>query len=399
MKKWLWIAVVIIFLWIAYATYARWREKVEQEENIHYEKEQTLLVVVSEDESLSFTLYKAGETLEMAQAITITDSFPIWLSAGNYFLQVKHGENILYYPASILGYRSGPDRDGALAITLRRMPTEYPPRLLRELPECVYIPAGSFVIGDKHNPREPHYVWLPAYFIAPFEVTNAEFRAFQVAKDGYVDDANWSEEGRKWRSRNPSRALSTIKEGDTLWKRFGQPDQPVTEVTWYEAAAFCQWLTRKIGDRKWIYSLPTEAEWEKAARGPDHLDYGLSNVVSDREGSLYNWKKNPDAPITVVGIGVSQSKYRPNRYGLYHTSGNVAEWTLSIHQPYSRDNPYQDHDARNRLNSTEMRVVRGGSWYSASTALLLLSYRDAFLPDVCSNEKGFRIVARRLPNT
>ena len=100
--------------------------------------------------------------------------------------------------------------------------------------------------------------------------------------------------------------------------------------------------------------------------------------------------------MTVLGIRDSQASYRPNRYGLYHVSGNVVEWTASLHRPYNRERPYVEEEC-NREDLAGQRVARGGSWYSASTALLYLPYRDAFQPEVSNHDLGFRVVARMLP--
>jgi formate dehydrogenase (NADP+) beta subunit len=86
----------------------------------------------------------------------------------------------------------------------------------------------------------------------------------------------------------------------------------------------------------------------------------------------------------------------PNRYGLYHMSGNVVEWTQSISRPYSRLRPYVDDD-RNGEEAKGLRVARGGSWYSASIALLYLPYRDSFQPELSNHDLGFRVVARLVP--
>lgn len=109
-----------------------------------------------------------------------------------------------------------------------------------------------------------------------------------------------------------------------------------------------------------------------------------------------NWKKNPDVAVTVVGVNESQTAFKPNRYGLYHMSGNVVEWTQSLFRPFNREHPYTDDD-RNLDDVAGLRVARGGSWYSASTALLYLPYRDAFQSEHSSQDIGFRIVARRIP--
>jgi formylglycine-generating enzyme required for sulfatase activity len=257
-------------------------------------------------------------------------------------------------------------------------------------------PSGHFLLGDRLNRQEPHYIWLSAFFISPFEVTNGEFREFLNDPNGYADDSNWTKTGARWRATNSSQVTALLDSAAADFKRFGQLDQPVTQVNWFEANAFCRWLTKKIGGR-WIYALPTEAEWEKSARGPDSFDYGLGMRISDAEVPLYNWKKNPSAASTVASLQETRSTYRPNRYGLYHMSGNVAEWTQSVFRAYNRQHPYIDDDDRNHDETVGERVVRGGSWYSASIAILYLSYRENFQPEVKAPYLGFRVVARLLP--
>ena len=386
------VAAVTLAVGGASAVWYRQRERVEQ---LHYEREETELII-SDLARAPARLFKAGGSLAEAQPVPVFDGGRIWLSPGDYFLRVDQPGQPSFYPVPIAGYRRGPDQDGAFAATLRPAPPDSPPRLLPEAAAFAFIPSGHFLLGDRLNPREPHYVWLPAFFIGPFEVTNAEFRLFGRDPGGYADDANWTEAGRRWKAANPSQATALLGPGDAESTRFGQPDHPVVRVTWFEAAAFCRWLTRKSGQGRWLFALPSEAEWEKAARGPDGFDYGLGRVLSDHEVQLYNWKKNPGAPVTVIGVQDSQSNYRPNRYGLYHMSGNVVEWTASIHHPYNRDRPYVDEE-RNREDAAGLRVARGGSWYSASIALLYLPYRDAFQPEVRNHDLGFRVVARVLP--
>jgi formylglycine-generating enzyme required for sulfatase activity len=119
--------------------------------------------------------------------------------------------------------------------------------------------------------------------------------------------------------------------------------------------------------------------------------------VSDEEVGLYNWKKNPSAEITVIGEAETIRRFSPNRYGLYHMSGNVAEWTATLDRAFNRDAPYREDDGRNREDAEGRHIVRGGSWYSASTAILYLPYRETFQPEVNAPYLGFRVVARPLP--
>lgn len=367
----------------------------DHQDQLHYERGETELRVANLSRA-GLILFQAGADLSGTRAIPLFDGKSMWLVPGNYFLRADNGGRTSYIPIPLTGYRCGPDDGGAFVVTLRSPPGEFPPLLNADLPDFVFIPGGSSLLGDRLNPREPHYVWLTGFFMAPFEVTNGEFRQFIRAKDGYANDSNWTEAGRKWKATNASHSSALLTANAEDYDRFGLDDQPITWVAWYEANAFCRWLTKRIGDKRWLYTLPNEAEWEKAARGPDNFDYGLGMTISDPEIPLYNWKKNPDAPITVVGIHDTRARYSSNRFGVYHMSGNVVEWTQSINRPYSRENPFVD-DERNHDDADGLRVARGGSWYSASIAYLYIPYRDAFQPEHSSQDMGFRICAKALP--
>lgn len=365
------------------------------QEQTRYERGETELIITNLSNA-SLTLYRAGRNLLDTVRVEPFDGNSIWLTPGNYFLRSVESGRVTFHPIALTGYRCGPDEDGSFLVTIRPMPKEFPPCLLGNIPEFIYIPSGNFLMGDRQNPREPHYIWLTGHFIAPFEVTNAEFREFLDAEDGYNDDANWTDQGRKWKATVKSHVSALLLPTDDDYKRFGQPDQPVTWVTWFEANAFCKWMSRKYSGGKWLFSLPTDAEWEKAARGPDNFDYALSRFVSDAEVSLYNWRKNPDALVPVFGIEETRGAFHANRYGLYHMTGNVAEWTQSTDTPFSRERPFAD-DGRNHDDAQGKRTARGGSWYSAATSYLYIPYRDSFQPEHSTQDIGFRIVARALP--
>ncbi len=396
MKKLYLSAIVTLAAFVATGgILTKWFADRERLEQLHYDREETELIISILTEA-QIRLYQAGKTLSDTARVTEFNGERIWLPRGNYFLQITQDQKTFFVPVPIFGYRSGPDEAGSFFFTLRPPPTEYPPLLLANLPEFVYISSGNFLLGDRLNPREPHYVWLTGYFISPFEVTNAEFREFLNDPNGDADTTNWTNAGKRWRAKSSSQVTALLKPNDADYPRFGQPDQPVVWVNWFEANAFCRWLTKRIGNERWLYALPTEAEWEKAARGPDNFDYGLGMNISDAEIPLYNWMKNPDALVTVTGIQNSYPAYHPNRFGLYHISGNVVEWTQSINRSFSRQHPYVDDD-RNHDEALGLRVARGGSWYSASIAYLYIPYRDAFQPEHSSQDIGFRIVARLLP--
>lgn len=364
-------------------------------EQTHFERGETELVIANQA-SAPVQLFKAGKTMTEAARLAEFDGQRIWLPAGNYFLQTEQSGQQLFYPVPLSGFRQGPEPNGEFAVTIRSKPNLSPPRISPNAPPFVFIPSGHFLYGDRQNPLEPHYVWQQSFFVAAFEITNEEFKSFVNDPTGYDDNANWTEAGRQWKAANKSQSSVTLKVTDDGFKRFGQPDQPVSNVNWFEAVAYCHWLTQKIGANQWLFSLPSEAEWEKAARGPDGFDYGLGMNLSDAEVKLYNWKKNPAAEITVVGWRETRDKYQPNRYGIHHLTGNASEWTMSVNQAASREHPFTD-DARNRETTSGARVVRGGSWYSASIATMYIPYRETFEPSVHTPYLGFRVVAKLIP--
>lgn len=394
MKRYLLIAATILFLAIVSVGYWLFSQD-DRNEQLRYEQGETELVISNLANS-TLTLYKAGKNLSDTSRLLEFTGKNIWLKPGNYFLRSDDGGRTTFIPVPLTGYRCGPDNDGSFLATTRPLAKEFPPYLLKSIPEFVFIPSGNFLLGDRQNPREPHYVWLTSYFIAPFEITNEEFREFLTTSNGYNDPSNWTEEGKRWQRMSQSHSTALLKPHDADYERFGQPDQPVAWVTWYEANAFCKWLSRRYADRKWQFSLPTDAEWEKAARGPDNFDYALSMFISDAEVKLYNWKKNPDNPVPVFGIEATRAMFQPNRYGLYHMTGNVVEWAQSTDRPFNREHPYVD-DNRNHDETAGLRTARGGSWYSAAISYMYIPYRDSFQPEHSTQDIGFRVVARLLP--
>jgi len=396
MRKWHWVGIVLLILLLGIGAILGlgWVES-QRNEQVHFNREETLLLVSNPSRS-AIRLFMSGRTLQEAKPLEPFNGKSIWLPKGNYFLLARQNGREFYYPIPIIGHRSGPDTDGTFSITVRSFKVEDTPPLIAGSGAWAYIPSGHFLFGERLNPHEPHYIWLPAFFINTFEVTNAQYREFLQDPLGYNHDMGWTEEGRRWRSSNVSQATALLTPGHAEYERFGRDDLPVVYVNWYEAMAFCKWLTGKLGKNRWQFSLASEGEWEKASRGPDSFDYGLGMSISDNEVPLYNWRKNPDAAVTVVGLRESLGHYLANRYGLLHMSGNAAEWTLSVHRHFNQEHPYVDDD-RNWEKTQGSRVVRGGSWYTASTAVLSLGYLEALEPEVNTPYLGFRIVAHVLP--
>jgi len=216
----------------------------------------------------------------------------------------------------------------------------------------VDIPAGPFSMGtDRGNPDEQpaHEVDVPAFQMDKFEVTNADFAAF-VEATGYQTEAEKRGASRMWRDEY----------GD------GKDDHPVVRASWNDAVAYCTWLGKR---------LPTEAEWEKAARGPEGFRYPWGN---DYDATKVNGKESGLRGTTVVG------SYPPNGYGLLDMAGNVWEWTSDWYQAYPA-NPMPD-----QFYGEKFRVVRGGGWFEEAPQLVTYN-RNAADPEKTANDDlGFR---------
>jgi formylglycine-generating enzyme required for sulfatase activity len=134
----------------------------------------------------------------------------------------------------------------------------------------VKVEAGEFTMGANEYDREKpiRQIYLDEFMMGKYPVTNEEFKAF-IDEGGYNNEEYWTKEGWKWKEKEKISEPLYWHEGK--WNR---PNFPVVGVSWYEAAAYANWLSKKTGR---TYRLPTEAEWEKAARGTDGREYPWGN--------------------------------------------------------------------------------------------------------------------------
>ena len=223
------------------------------------------------------------------------------------------------------------------------------------VPELVEVPSGPFLMGSSDadtladpDERPQHTLELPTYWIGKTEVTNAQFRSF-VEGDGYSNQAYWTEAGWAWRQGN-TRTQPFYWDGP----QWNGDTQPVVGVTWFEAVAYVRWLSAQTGRE---FHLPSEAEWEKAARGTDGRTWPWGNDWIEGRANTYEAGLNTTTPVGQYPEGASP-------YGALDMAGNVWEWCATEWQkPY----PYsvEDEWAADYLEQDgEFRVLRGGSWSS-----------------------------------
>jgi iron(II)-dependent oxidoreductase len=253
----------------------------------------------------------------------------------------------------------------------------------------VRVPAGPFTLGvDKtsepfslDNERPAHTVDLPAFRIARFPVSNAEYAAF-VAAGGYRERRWWSERG--WAHRMEAgleRPLFWHPDGSR--RRFGiveeiPPDEPVQHVCYFEAEAYATWAGAR---------LPTEQEWEKAAAwDPDR-------------GLRRRWPWGSSAPVDgVANLGGDALRPAPvgaypagaSAYGVEQMIGDVWEWTSSGFEPWPGFRPmlYDSYSAP--FFGGDFRVLRGGSW-AVAPSTIRPSFRNWDLPIRRQIFCGFRL--------
>lgn len=239
---------------------------------------------------------------------------------------------------------------GAAAPAASPTPTEPP----KPVDDMIEIPAGPFILGS--NTTEPNEgpeqkMELPAFEIDRFEVANEDFQMF-VDATGYQTEAERSGAKKTW--------LNYVE---------GKGNHPVVKVDWNDAVAYCEWLGKR---------LPTEFEWEKAARGEN--------------GNLFPWGNTFDptkANIKATGIrgtvAVGSFPAGASLYGVEDMAGNVWEWTTSPYQGYPTST-YVDS-----FYSNDLRVTRGGGWFD-DEAQIRSNNRSAAALDAANDDLGFRCV-------
>jgi iron(II)-dependent oxidoreductase len=245
--------------------------------------------------------------------------------------------------------------------------------------DYVYVPKGSFRMGDpSHLARERpvHVVELDAYYISRFEITNREWQKFRD-DPGYDDPQFWPNGRVAPRDQIPYWTQPDNHGGGTP----DTDDYPVIGVNWDAATAYCAWLSARTGKR---YRLPTEAEWEKAARGTDARPYPSGQAI-DRGQANYVGAQTFD---TVMPVGHYSGSASP--YGAFDMAGNVMEWCQDW---YDRD--YYSVSPRKNPKGPATgayRVVRGGSFFVEAVDLRA-SARSAAWPSFQAHRMiGFRPV-------
>ena len=248
----------------------------------------------------------------------------------------------------------------------------------------VLIPAGEILMGSKPGGGDgdespQHKVYLDAYYIDVYEVTNAQYHQF------------WIADGEKKSKHTPASYGSSYMIGDWPGVAETKPNYPVIGVTWYDATAYAEWAGKR---------LPTEAEWEKAASGTDERkwpwgdDFDLEIPTSDTAGGNLKSKihsnrrdgsdgyDNTTAPVGTYPTGASP-------YGVYDMAGNVWEW---IADWYDKDY-YSNSPAKNPSGPDvgKLKVIRGGSWNHRENDQRC-NNRYYTYPDSWGNTLGFRCV-------
>lgn len=219
------------------------------------------------------------------------------------------------------------------------------------MPEMVTIPEGDFLMGCEtggDNESPVHRVWVDAFAIAKYAVTRGDYARFVTA---------------------------TQHEPPPYWNdpKFQDANQPVVAVSWFDAVAYCEWLSGVTGR---AFRLPTEAEREKTSRGGvDGLAYPWGDALPD------DCEGGRDAVLDAVGLDA------PNGYGLYDMSGGVHEWCAD----YYDVSYYAVSPDRNPMGPEigERRVARGGSWRH-NIRYTRCAARSSLAPDKQFSDFGFR---------
>ena len=248
--------------------------------------------------------------------------------------------------------------------------------------DWIRIPEGEFQYGDENEEdNTPQKHWLPEFHISRYPITYNQFQTFLDDPEGF-NDPGWfkglkaSEEERQMREQS-----------------FKFENHPRETVNWYQAMAFCRWLSWRLGGKydlkkvaDWKVRLPTEFEWEKAARGTDGRLYPYGNRFDAAKGNTYE-AESRIGQTSAVGIFPNGA----SPYGVEEMSGNVWEWCLSdYYKP-------QIEARKENLRKADWRVLRGGSWFFFLDFARAV-FRNCYLPADHNDLIGFRVVLCRPPS-
>lgn len=252
-----------------------------------------------------------------------------------------------------------------------------------EIPTTLPVAAGEFVMGGDgpYDGKPIHYVTLSDFRIGKYPVTNAQFRLF-VQGDGYTNRAYWKyDEGWDWKNRN--KITKPEYWDDPQWNL---ENHPVVGVSWYEADAYCEWLTvRDEKNEKRKFRLPTEAEWEKAASWDDSKKSKRVYAWGDEfDGQKGNVSASEIGRTSAVGLF---SNY-PSPCGAMDMTGNVWEWCADWYDGKYYENPPQENPQG--PSSGIYRVRRGAAFFVAA-GNARCAYRLRLFPDNRLLYLGFRV--------
>jgi len=236
------------------------------------------------------------------------------------------------------------------------------------------VPVGKFIMGSDHNSfhKTREEITPYDYWVAKCPITYAQYQTFIVDPNGYRNE-QW------WKGLHAD-GLKQQKEGvgNQEWKF---SNHPAENVSWYDAMAFCAWLNVRLVQEKvlrpegFVFRLPTEKEWEKAARGTDGREYPYAGKFDATKG---NTKETGIKQTSAIGIFLDGT----SPYGIMDMNGNVLEWMLTEHST---------EYISPGISNNRLRELRGGSWNNGKHYALTASRANAE-PDWRSNHLGFRIV-------
>ncbi len=247
-----------------------------------------------------------------------------------------------------------------------------------------FMRTQSWAFGQPFDREVPECeVKIGGFYISRFPVTVSQFQAFIKDKNGYNNELLWTKEGWKWRQNH---ANARPKE----FEKWEIPNYPQTFVNWYEAVAFCEWLTQILNSR---ICLPSEAEWEIAARGVDGRIFPWGNIYDPkRSNTNVSNIGSPTPPGCYLLPDGPWGKHSP-----LDMSGNVWEWCSSAYRVGNKifSYPYNVDDGRENMEYGDecRRITRGGS-YTNGVFISRVSYRGQDVPSARFDRQGFRVIKK-----